>query len=878
MYRTVRSVLESGQFTVVENFTLPSRLAAYQSVPKFLFESAVGEYLQRAVGTDANLWRHQAIALEALDELRSVVVPTGTASGKSLIFRSIAFHRLLRYPENRVLVFYPLKALASDQLRGWQEMAKDLGLPSNFIGRIDGSVPVKSRDEVLQSARVILMTPDVCHSWLMSRLAIPAVKVFLARLAIVVMDEAHTLEGVFGSNFAFLIRRLLAARHYLQRQVRITQELQFVAATATILNPETHLSALTGVNFDVIAENLDGSPRSERICAHIAAPLGEEMEIARLLHKALLAETGLGGFITFVDSRKGVELLARDNSKQLEDLLGSANVLPYRAGYAADDREKIERRLQAGTLRGVVSTSALELGIDLPHLTVGFNVGVPGTRKGYRQRLGRIGRASPGAFLVIAAPEAFTGFGTSFREYHDMSVEESYLYLDNRFMQFAHARCLVDELEALGAANALPAKANWPQGFDEVFSWAKPGGGRPPAFDAIAQIGGDSPHYGFPLRNVGEINFRISQSDNAPSFGEANESQALRECYPGATYWHLGRAYEVQAWQTTGFSGPLIRVKPGSPQRLTRPRIRTWINAGITSVDLMEGHFLRGDRGFLAECQMQVTEKVEGFDDINSGIYRPYSELRQTNPNMRPRIRNFRTSGVILRINEPWFVVAGAKKRFADRLMAVFAREYSVLPQDVGSAASNISVRSADGGGPRSDCIVVFDQTYGSLRLTERLYLRFAHLLDRLERAAETDAEIGNTEFCNEVCAVREIFSAFVDATGEVIVSDGEILGKFQRAFTPGSRVSYRVKGNIGSEVEIIQPTIMSGKLMYQVKCPPKPPSNNPAKQWVSAEFIEPTAGDGEWDYAWWNSETEVYEDPPDQHDASILTADGGNE
>lgn len=870
MYNTLKQALDAEGLTVVERFVLPSRPAAYAPVPPLLATTAVGEYL--ALTAPEGLWQHQAAALEALGHHRNVVIPTGTASGKSLIFRSIAFHRILSNPNCRVLVFYPLKALASDQVRGWRAMAHALGMPDGTIGRIDGSVSVAQRDNILQKARIVVMTPDVCHAWLMSRLAMPVVKLFLTQLAIVVMDEAHTLEGVFGSSFAYLIRRLQVARHHLQKHVETPQALQFIAATATILHPDEHLASLTGVKFEVVPEALDGSPRSERICAHVAAPQGEEMELARELHNMLLSGKGGGGFITFMDSRKGVEMLARYNTTEIENLLGSADVLPYRAGYAAEDREKIEERLQAGTLRGVVSTSALEMGIDLPHLTVGINVGVPATRKGYRQRLGRAGRVSPGAFIVLAGPDAFTSYGMSFREYHDQSVEDSYLYLDNRFMQFAHARCLVDELEALGSGLTLPLKASWPEGFQEVYDWAKPGGNRPPAFDAIAQLGGDTPHYSYPLRNVGETNFRIAKGDSASAIaiGEVNELQALRECYPGATYWHLGRAYEVQAWQTSGFTGPLIRVKLGAPNRSTRPRIRTWINAGITSADLLEGHYLRGEFGFIAECQMQVTQKVEGYDDVSAGVYRPYSELRQGNPNMRARIRNFRTSGVLLCIAEPWFSAGEAKNRFVERLNAVFAREYSILPQDVGCAATNISVRSINGGGLRSDCIVVFDQVYGSLRLTERLYFHFDHLLNRLERAASAEAESGDSgdeDFLCDVRKIRNIFDSFAATTGESLLEDAGMTGKHVRVFAPESRVSYRENGKMGSEVEIIRPTVMNGKLMYQVKCPARlstsVSTNVSTKQWVAAEYIEPTAGDGEWDQAWWNSESEEYEDPP---------------
>lgn len=863
MYETLKKMLTSGAYSVVESFELPGRAAAFRSTPRFLFESAVGHYLEREVARGSGLWRHQARAMELLGEGRNVVIPTGTASGKSLIFRAVAFHDVMTDADARVLVFYPLKALASDQLRGWRAMASDLGLPDNVIGRIDGSIrDMKKRDAVLESSRIILMTPDVCHAWLMSRLSMPTVKQFLRRVSLIVMDEAHTLEGVFGSNFAFLIRRLLVARQWLAKEASQDRALKCVAATATIANPQELLRSVTGSEFEVVDESLDGSPRASRICAHLAAPPGEELQLARALQAELLRNSRSGGFITFIDSRKAVESLARFSQEELAELLGDGCVMPYRAGYDAQDREEIERRLQSGELRGVVSTSALELGIDLPHLTVGLNVGVPPTRKSYRQRLGRIGRASAGAFVVVAPPNAFTGFGTSFREYHDMSVEESYLYLDNRFMQFAHSRCLIDELDALGAGSSLPASVNWPSGLGEIFAAAKPGGDRPPEFDAIAQLGGDSPQRSYPLRNVGEISFRIAQGENADPLGEANESQALRECYPGGVYLHMARAWEVIAWYMNAYR-PYIKVKPTSPKRQTRPRIRTWINAGVTRDDLLDQHFLISDRGFLAECQMQITEKVEGYTEVSSGKYLSYQELRQRNPNLRPRMRNFRTSGVVLSIDEPWFRETDNKTQIADRLTAIFAREYSILPQDVGAAATNISVRSMDGGGLRGDCMVVFDQTYGSLRLTERLFLNFGHLLDRLEASADAEKGAAREQLRAFVGRLKSTYAEFVPPDAGSWETSAVAPQGLMQVFAPGSIVCLREKGKMATDVRVIQPTMMEGRMLYQVELVPKHGRPQSGKRWVAAEFLEPSATADEWTYAWWNAVTQEFEDSP---------------
>lgn len=863
MYTALRTVLDRGEYSIVESFMLPPRPARHLPIPRSMFDCGVGSYLDRTTDKHGYLWAHQALALNRLGEGANIIVSTGTASGKSLIFRAAAFRRVLLDPSLRVIVFYPLKALAADQLRGWQIMAEQLGLSPDTVGRIDGSVPPNDRDLVLRRSRIVVMTPDVCHAWMMARLAAPEIRAFLRDVGVLVLDEAHALEGVFGSNLAFLVRRLVTARRLLKSQPD-TIPVQFVVSTATIANPQSHLNSLTGAEFDLVSDIDDGSPQAERYCVHLATPRGDEMHLARSLHTALLRESAAGTFITFVDSRKGVEVLARASQAGLRELLADDAVMPYRAGYDSKDREQIESRLRNGTLRGVVSTSALELGIDLPDLVVGLNIGVPATRKAYRQRLGRVGRIGQGAFLVIAPLNAFTRYGTTFGEYHQMSVEPSYLYLDNRFMQFAHARCLTDELDALGCPAALPAHAEWPDGFREVFSSAKPGGDRPPEFDAIAQLGGDSPQRSYPLRNVGELTFKIALGENADAFGEVNESQALRECYPGAVYLHLARPFEVVAWNTNALR-PYIKVRPAHGGKQTQPRIRTWINAGITHQDLLDGHLRAGASGFLAECHMQVTERVEGFTELQSGEFRSYQDLRQRNPNMRPRMRNFRTSGVVLCVNADWFKQSEVKGFVADRLVDVFSREYSVSPQDVGSAAANISLRGPDRRGPIGNCVAVFDQTYGSLRLTERLFVHFGHLLDRLWVAAGTERGADREHFENIVNLLRQSYEGFAEGgVAGIIDAKGPERTGYLHVFTPGSRVCLREKGAIATDVEILQPTIIEGKLMYQVKCPPRHAGMSPPKRWVNADFLEPSAEAAEWDYGWWNVETESYEEPPD--------------
>ena len=562
--------------------------------------------------------------------------------------------------------------------------------------------------------------------------------------------------------------------------------------------------------------------------------------------------------ITFLDSRKGVESLAITSGDDTGMGLDTADILPYRAGYDIDDRVAIEKRLQTGSLKGIISTSALELGIDLPHLRVGINVGVPTTRKSYRQRLGRVGRSSPGCFLIIAPPQAFSGFGTNFREYHDLPVEPSHLYLDNRFMQFAHGRCLATERESLGIPPKSPTNANWPDDFHKLYAAACPGGNRPREFDAIASLGGGSPHLGYPLRNVGELTYQIKVHKDAYSIGQLNHVQALREGYPGGTYLHLASAYKVKGWVTSPL-GSYIHVAKTSPQRRTKPRIKTWVNTGVGNL-VQDGNLLTGDHGFLAESEMQITQRIEGYVDEQSGVFHDYRELQQRNPNLRAQSRNFRTTGVVLGLDNDWFR-GEIKRTFVNKLRDVFVREYSVESRDVGVAQSNISVQQWDGGGVLGGCITVFDETYGSLRLTERIFKQFRILLDRVVSGAQADED---EELQEAASRIKDELLAF---TRDSIQQELQGAPKgYQQVFAQHSTVCYRKAGPAAVDVEILRPAIINGSMYYEVASQRKL-GQNPSKEWIRASDVEPSANPADWSYGWWNLETQEYEDPPNADD-----------
>lgn len=863
MYQVICDLLDSEDFQVVESFETRGRPERLSRVPRFLFESPLGNYLQSEYRN--GLWKHQTEALESLGAAKNVVISTGTASGKSLVFRSLVLHKSIVDPTAKTVVFYPQKALIEDQMRGWLLMTRSLGLSDDIIGRIDGSVRLPLREEILRKSRIIVMTPDVCQAWMMSRLAMPSVRDFVGSLEVLVMDEAHELEGVFGSNFAFLVRRIVAARNEIMKSRGDRGELQLIAATATISDPSDHLQRLTGAKFVVVDHDADGAQSYDRRIAHVACSPGDHLTVARQLQQRVLTQSDDSAFITFVDSRKGVETLAIATEEDLEGLIDDPAVSAYRAGYTPDERRSIEHQLRSGALRGVVSTSALELGIDFPSLSVGFNLGLPPTRKAYRQRLGRVGRSDPGAFIVVGTPNEFRQYGTSLQEYHEMSVEPSYLYLNNRFMQFAHGRCLADEREALAAPSSLPSRVDWPSGFGDAYVAAGPTGNRAPEFDAIADLGGDSPHYGYPLRNVGERNFQIKIHDNADPLGDASQSQALRECYPGASYFHNMRPYYVAAWHTQTFHEPFIRVRNGMPRRTTRPRITTWLNASLTAGDVLDGHLVRGPRGFLAECQMMITERVEGYVDNRSGEYRSYQELQQQNSNMRSRSRNFRTSGVVLCIDAEWFQELPIKRQFADSLLSVFSHQFSISPRDLGSTSTNIVVHDVGGRRWRRGCVAIFDQTYGSLRFTEQLFRSFDAVLIRVALAMESECSADGRRLGATVSRVREEVENYASSSPLSVSVEG-IAESYEMVFRPGSRVCHRESGSIFEDVTIVEPIMVpeiDDRLRYRVEV--QQPFGPSSRRFVLATAVEPSAEADAWEYGWWNRETQTYEDPPDE-------------
>ena len=835
----------ANDLSCVDRIDIPERPQRLATIPQQFRSGAPSRWLMNNQNIKGKLWLHQANAMKAAAHGNNVIISTGTASGKSLIFQSVALRILDTADDASVIVFYPLKALANDQFMSWCNAVEMAGLSRSLVDKIDGTVPRHERAQKLRSARIVLMTPDVCHAWLMQEISNPDHQDFISKVALIVIDESHVLEGVFGSNFAYLFRRLSAVRHHILHKKK-RSSLQVIATSATIRDPEKHLYNLTGMQYITVDDSDDGSPRREQAIVHI-----QTAEHGTILRR-LVAESDSGSCIMFIDSRQGAEHVAvqADLPKEIQ---------PYRSGYEPDDRTAIENALQQGSLRGVVSTSALELGIDIHHFSVGLNVGVPRSRKSFRQRIGRVGRVGPGMFGIIAPTYAFNCFGMTLMDYYRESVEPSYLYLYNRFIQYAHARCLAEELEMLGIGGRkkLPTKVQWPDGFGEKFdfAYARSPSARPQEYDQVFNIGGDQPHLNYPLRNVAEETFKVGRGGPAGSIVRIEQlsiRQAVREAFPGAVFLSQARGWRVQEWRNTVFERE-IRVTKASPFRRPKPYLRTFVNLSLNRDSIVDGHLLSSDRGFLSECHLQITERVEGYKEDDKWFL--YKDLRQSKHGMTPKTRDFRTTGVVLRVNESWFKEKGVKDSVADALLGLLQREYSISPNDADCVATNVSEIRQGRRHSLTDAIVIFDSTHGSLRLTEQVYAEFEHLLQLLARSTEMTAPNNHVLSPDTIRRMKNWFDRLKNIADSELAdlgtTDEAIPEGWLHVFEVGSVVAYRDSKDVSRDITITGRQLMQMDdrlhLVYTYQ-------GNGFTASIPAERVNAVGDD--WNMVYWNPKT----------------------
>ena len=333
-----------------------------------------------------SLYAHQVETIEQARAGAHVVMTTPTASGKSLAFNFSVFEGLYENPDATALYLYPLKALTQDQLQAIRQLEAETGIQAH-TAIYDGDTPQHLRQLIRDESRVILTNPYGLHQYLPWH---HKWRRFYKNLRFVVLDESHTYRGVFGSNVALLMRRLRRIAEYYGAQP------QFILSSATMANPKEHSEKLVGLDFHVVLES--GAPRGAKDFLFWNSVADASKSVHRQTSDllALHVKSGLQT-LCFTISRKLAELIALWAKEQGHD----SQIAAYRAGYSPEERRQIEKALKTGELRGVASTSALELGIDIGGLDAVIISGYPGTIISTWQMAGRAGRGRESAMVTL---------------------------------------------------------------------------------------------------------------------------------------------------------------------------------------------------------------------------------------------------------------------------------------------------------------------------------------------------------------------------------------------------------------------------------------------------------------------------------------------
>jgi DEAD/DEAH box helicase domain-containing protein len=502
------------------------------------------------------LYAHQAQALGSAWE-RTTIVTTGTASGKSLCFNLPTLEVLCRDAFARALYLYPTKALSQDQARALNAF----GLSKQVRPAIyDGDTPREARREIRRRANVVLTNPDMLHVGILPHH--DSWELLFRNLAVVVVDEAHVYRGVFGSHVANVLRRLrrVAAFHGSSPRVLL--------ASATIANPVELAERLTGMD-DVGLIDRDGSPTPRRQIAMWNPPLTDEAIGARrsALGEAaeLLATLVRGGSraICFMRSRKGVELLSRLVAQDLErtdpDL--AERVAAYRAGYTPQQRRELEGRLARGELRAVITTDALELGIDIGELDAAVVVTFPGTVASLRQMWGRAGRRGKGLAVYVAGEDALDQFFCRHpEEFIERPVEAAILDHESPQIHRAHLLCAAHEgplskedAEIFGPRWEAHAEALLSAGLLRRRTMRRGGdgseggdGGDGSCEVYVPRRANDYPAGRVSLRSASFESVAIVDVSTGELIGQTEAARAHSTVHDGAVYLHMGRSYEVR--------------------------------------------------------------------------------------------------------------------------------------------------------------------------------------------------------------------------------------------------------------------------------------------------------------------------------------------
>jgi DEAD/DEAH box helicase domain-containing protein len=522
---------------------LSPRQGRLQPWPQWADRDVVRAFHDRGIEA---MWSHQLAASDLAHDGRHVVLSSGTASGKSLAYQLPILTALKANPRARALYLSPTKALGHDQLRSAIALTEAVpGLDDVAPCSYDGDSPGEVRRFARERSRWIFSNPDMIHLSLLRNHARWAV--FLRNLQFIVVDECHYYRGVFGSNVAMILRRLL------RLCTRYTSAPTVIFASATTAQPAATASELIGQTVAEVTE--DGSPQGARTVALWEPALREDIvgengapvrrsagaEAARVMAD-LIAEGART--LTFVRSRRGAELTALGARARLEDIAPelAERVASYRAGYLAEDRRALERALAEGELRGMATTNALELGVDIAGLDAVVLAGFPGTVTSFWQQAGRSGRRGQSALIVLIARDDPLD---TYLVHHpaallDKPIERVVIDPGNPYVLGPQLLCAATELPLTDMEVRIwNAEAVAETLVDDGLLRRRPSGYFPTP--------GVDPHPAVDIRGSSGGQIAILEAGTGRLLGSAGVGQAPASVHPGAVYLHRGETYVVDS-------------------------------------------------------------------------------------------------------------------------------------------------------------------------------------------------------------------------------------------------------------------------------------------------------------------------------------------
>ncbi|OBE99789.1 DEAD/DEAH box helicase [Mycolicibacterium elephantis] len=524
---------------------LPARQGRPRTWPPWADPDVVRAFHDRGIEAP---WSHQRAAADLAHDGRHVVLSTGTASGKSLAYQLPILTALRADSRARALYLSPTKALGHDQLRAAVALTEAVPIPDVAPSSYDGDSPSDVRRFARERSRWIFSNPDMIHLSLLRNHARWAM--FLRNLRYIVVDECHYYRGLFGSNVAMVLRRLL---RLCARYSPTSSMPTVIFASATTSEPAATASELIGQTVAEVVE--DGSPQGARTVALWEPPLlldlvGENgapvrrsagAEAAQVMAR-LVAEGAR--MLTFVRSRRGAELTALGARSRLEELAPDLTdrVASYRAGYLAEDRRALEQALADGELRGLATTNALELGVDIAGLDAVVLAGFPGTVTSFWQQAGRSGRRGQGALIVLIARDDPLD---TYLVHHpaallDKPIERVVIDPTNPYVLGPQLLCAATELPLTDAEVRMWDAESVAEALVDDGLLRRRANGYFPA-------PGVDPHPAVDIRGSTGGQIAILEAGTGRMLGSTGVGQAYASVHPGAVYLHQGESYIVDS-------------------------------------------------------------------------------------------------------------------------------------------------------------------------------------------------------------------------------------------------------------------------------------------------------------------------------------------